>query len=125
MRQMEPLSCAARPHPEGARVWMVTAGREKGEQEWVVAAVYPREETNEGTALRMREVDGRHEEFRVVVPHHANRSPHAQQVHTKTDRHTTSGSIHNVWTMYGCVRIHPPPFRCRCTRASGLLATVL
>jgi len=62
-------------------VWMVTAGREKGEQEWVVAAVYRTEETNEGTALRMREVDGRHEEFRVVVPHHKNRSPHAQQVH--------------------------------------------
>ncbi|CEM16640.1 unnamed protein product [Vitrella brassicaformis CCMP3155] len=64
----------------GTRVWMVTANREKGGQEWVKADVYRTEETGGGTRVSMREVAGR-EVFTVVVPHQANTSPHGQQVH--------------------------------------------
>ncbi|CEM01674.1 unnamed protein product [Vitrella brassicaformis CCMP3155] len=78
--QPQMLPSSHERYKNGTRVWMVTAKREKGTQEWVTADVYRTEETNGATRVSMREVEGT-EEFTVVVPHQAKASPHGQQVH--------------------------------------------
>jgi len=65
-------------YENGTRVWMVTAKRDKGKQEWVKADVYHTEGTSGGTRVSMREVEGR-EEFIMVVPHQPKASPHGLQ----------------------------------------------
>ncbi|CEM38964.1 unnamed protein product [Vitrella brassicaformis CCMP3155] len=93
--QMPPSS--RERYKTGTRVWMMTANREKGEQEWVKADVYRTEETGGGTRVSMREVEGR-ENFVVVVPREANTSPHRQQVHDgfilveRRPRHESDGN---------------------------------
>ncbi|CEM38441.1 unnamed protein product [Vitrella brassicaformis CCMP3155] len=59
-------------YQEGTRV-LLTSKTRRGANDsyvWLRADVHRTEETSRGTAVYMREVGGRGEEFRVVVPHH-------------------------------------------------------
>ncbi|CEL95668.1 unnamed protein product [Vitrella brassicaformis CCMP3155] len=84
-------SPAARPQPEvaprrtssrykeGTRV-LLTSKTRRGANDsyvWIKADVYRTEETSRGTAIRMREVGGRGEKFKVV-PRETNTLPHGQ-----------------------------------------------
>ncbi|CEM26944.1 unnamed protein product [Vitrella brassicaformis CCMP3155] len=75
----------------GTRVWMVTAERDKGKQEWVTARVYRIEPRGQHcTAVYVKEAGGRGEVFKpVIVPHRAKTPSHSQEVYnsfTSVDR---------------------------------------
>ncbi|CEM01659.1 unnamed protein product [Vitrella brassicaformis CCMP3155] len=73
------LTLRAPRYEVGTRV-SVAAEQQTGESVWVTAVVYDTQETNGGTVVFMREVEGREEELKpVTVPHRTKPPPQYNQ----------------------------------------------